>query len=145
MQNYQNDVTATNDCNENEIAINTSGTKGTIPQDLRTGFNLGAFCLPLLWGIFNGSYKSALIPFLSYILTYMMTFIPVVGLIGIFVNFCIRIGFAMCGNAWAWQGKRWSSVESFKSSQRIWDIVATILLLLYIIIGIVGGVATLTK
>ena len=86
MQNYQNDVTATNDCNENEIAINTSGTKGTIPQELRTGFNLGAFCLPLLWGIFNGSYKSALIPFLSYILTYMMTFIPVVGLIGIFVN-----------------------------------------------------------
>ena len=77
-----------------------SGSMAQLPLELR-GFNWGAFLLSWIWSIGNQSYIG------------LLSLIPYVGFIMHFV-----LGFK--GNEWAWQNRRWESVEHFRSVQRIW-------------------------
>ena len=85
-------------------AINTSGQglSSTVPPEIR-GWNWGAFFLTWVWGIGNRVWLAfiALIP------------VPFVGL-------AMMIILGLKGNEWAWQCKKWDSIEQFRRRQRIW-------------------------
>jgi len=118
--------------NESEPAsMNTSGQgfSAAVPLEIG-GWNWGAFFLTWIWGIGNNVWLSllALIP------------VPFAGLV-------ISIILGIKGNEWAWQHKKWDSVEQFQRRQRIWmywGIAAFIapfvfiLGLLLIMVGILG-------
>ena len=82
---------------------NTSGmgNKAAVPEELGD-WNWGGFLLTWIWGIGNNVWLSLLflIPFLGW------SVIPFV--------------LAFKGNEWAWQNKRWESIEHFKRVQHIW-------------------------
>jgi len=83
---------------------NTSGQglSAAVPPDIE-GWNWGAFFLTWIWGIGNRVWLSflALIP------------IPLVGL-------AMMVILGIKGNEWAWQCKKWDSIEQFRHKQRIW-------------------------
>ena len=84
--------------------LNTSGqgSSATVPAELQ-GWNWGAFLLTWVWGIGNRVWLAllALIP------------IPLVRL-------AMAVLLGLKGNEWAWQAKRWGSIEQFRRTQRIW-------------------------
>ncbi|MDO5610948.1 MAG: cytochrome c oxidase assembly factor Coa1 family protein [Pseudomonadota bacterium] len=88
---------------------NTSGQgAGTpLPEELR-GWNWGAFFLNWVWGLFNGTPRA------------LLSLIPLIGLIMPFV-------LGAKGNQWAWQHRRWESIEAFKKAQRLWAIAGAII------------------
>jgi hypothetical protein len=95
------------------------GKLAALPPQLY-GWNWGAFFLPWIWGIGNNT----MIAFL--------TWIPL-------VNFVMIFMLGAKGNEWAWQNKRWKSIEHFKKVQKLWAIWGFILfvlgmLLLFIVI-----------
>lgn len=81
---------------------NTSGggPNAVVPRDVDR-WNWGAFLLTWIWGIGNNT----LIAFL--------VFVP-------FVNIVMWILLGVKGSAWAWQNKRWDSIDDFKQTQRKW-------------------------
>src|SRR3972149_7154075 len=97
---------------------NTSGhcSFSTIPTEIN-GWNWGGFFLGWLWAGYNLTEygKARRIELLKSTRLWLswLTFIPFVGLI-----MCIVLG--VKGNKWAWQGKKWDSVEHFKRKQRKW-------------------------
>jgi hypothetical protein len=101
---------------------NNSGTGGPAPEEIK-GWNWGAFFLNWIWGVGNGVWLSLLVFVLS----------------GIW-----QIVLGVKGSEWAWQNRRWESVEQFKETQRVWAmwgwIVFAISFVLGIIAGIIGGV-----
>jgi hypothetical protein len=109
-------------------AKNTSGQgfSATVPPEIE-GWNWGAFFLTWIWGIGNRVWLSflALIP------------VPLVTL-GMMVILGIK------GNEWAWQCKKWDSIEQFRHRQRIWmywgiaALVAPFIFILGCVLIIVG-------
>lgn len=71
-----------------------------IPNEVRR-WNWGAFFLTWIWGIGN----NVLISFLVWV--------PFLGLI-------MPVILGIKGGEWAWQKKRWDSIEHFQRVQRIW-------------------------
>jgi hypothetical protein len=101
---------------------NTSG-KGSgfvVPEEIK-GWSWGAFLLSWIWGIGNSVWLA------------LLCFVPVVSLVMPFV-----LGFE--GRKWAWQAKRWDSIEHFKKTQRNWDIAAVIIFVSLFVLGLVLGV-----
>jgi len=108
--------------------LNTSGqgTSAVVPPEL-AGWNWGAFLLTWIWGIGNGVWLAllALVP------------IPLVGL-------AVAILLGVKGNEWAWQSKKWESIERFRRTQRIWlywgiaSLVAPFVFIIGIVMIIVG-------
>ncbi len=76
------------------------GEDSELPPQLR-GLNWAAFFLGWIWGIAHN------------LLISLLTLIPYVGFI---MNFVLLFK----GNEWAWQNRRFKSVEHFKKVQRIW-------------------------
>ena len=81
---------------------NNSGQgQGTeVPAEIK-GWNWGAFLLQWIWGLGNKSYKT------------FMIYIPIAGIAFFFIN-------GAKGNEWAWQNRKWESIEHFKKVQRKW-------------------------
>ena len=88
---------------ENVIIENSSGhgPGADVPREI-IWWNWGACILNLVWGIRNKTY----IVFLCVI--------PIVG-------FVMMIVLGMKGNEWAWQHKRWESIEKFQHEQKAWS------------------------
>jgi len=88
---------------------NTSGQgeAATVPEEIK-GWSWGAFVLTWIWGVCNG------------VLISLLCLIPVFGIVWAFV-------LGAKGNEWAWQNKRWESIEEFKSTQRNWNIAGIVL------------------
>jgi hypothetical protein len=107
---------------------NTSGQgfSAIVPPELQ-GWNWGAFLLTWVWGIGNRVWLAllALVP------------IPMAGL-------AVSILLGVKGNEWAWQFKKWDSIEQFRRTQRIWlywgiaSLLAPFVLIIGIILIIVG-------
>lgn len=78
-------------------------------------WNWGAFLLGPIWGIGHGVFRS------------LLTLVPIYG-----IYEWIMLG--RQGNRWAWEKRRWDSVESFRKTQRKWAmwgaIVSTLLVLI---------------
>lgn len=87
-----------------DAAENTSGQGSTavVPEEIKE-WNWGAFFLTWIWGIGNKVWLAlvALAP------------VPFVGL-------AMGIILGIKGSEWAWQSKKWGSIEEFRHRQRIW-------------------------
>lgn len=94
----------------NGAAPNNSGqgTDAQPPAEVLTGFNWGAFFLNWIWGLGNNSFITLVILVIS--------FIPFVNLL----TLPVAIWFGVKGNEWAWQNKKWNSIEHFHSVQKMW-------------------------
>lgn len=105
---YQSPSASLTDAAEPE---NTSGMgKGhPIPDDAK-GWCWGGFLLGWIWGIGNRTWISFLV------------LLPYVGFVMYFV-------LGAKGREWAWQNKRWNSVEHFNRVQKTWSIIGTVLAL----------------
>jgi hypothetical protein len=79
-----------------------SGPMARLPAELQ-GMNFGAFFATPLWAIFNQSYLGllCLVPAIGWIIPFILLF---------------------KGNEWAWQNRRFESIEQFRSVQRAWAI-----------------------
>ncbi len=91
------------------------------PQELKR-FNWGAFLLNWIWGIMHKKYIT--------LLYFVACIIPVIG------PLAISIWFGFAGNKWAWQSKKWDSIESFNESQQNWVKLWFILVVLGLIFAI---------
>ena len=81
---------------------NTSGQGkfADIPNEIK-GWSWGAFFFCWIWGIFNRVWIA------------LFCLIPYVGVV---MQFIVGVK----GNEWAWQSKKWDSIEHFKKTQRKW-------------------------
>lgn len=91
-----------------------------VPPEARR-WNWGAFFLTWIWGIGNNVMISflCLVPFLNLVM-------PVI--------------LGVKGGEWAWQKKRWDSVEHFQRVQRIWACVGFVTFLLTLVIMVIAFV-----
>jgi hypothetical protein len=98
---------------------NTSGqgSNAVVPREIQ-GWNWGAFLLTWIWGLGNN------------VLLALLTLVPVVGLVMWFV-------LGVKGSEWAWQQKRWDSVEHFRRVQRTWAKWGVIVLLVSCVLAAV--------
>ncbi len=101
---------------------NTSGQgeSSQVPVEIKK-WNWGAFFMTWIWGIGNQTYIA------------LLGLIPLVNIVMMFI-------LGAKGNQWAWQNKRWDSIEHFKRVQRRWSQVALGLILLWLIITIAVAV-----
>jgi hypothetical protein len=91
---------------------NTSGMHGSVPEELRVGWNWGAFGFGWIWGLPHRCYVTVLD---LAILPLML--VPPIGLI---VALGLRMWYALRGDEWAWQDRRFESLEHYRSVQRVW-------------------------
>ena len=106
-----------------------SGTYDAPPQV--QGWNWGAFLLNWIWGLFNLTAGKAALGVLIVFLGAFLAGIP--GLI-----WAIVLGIK--GNEWAWQEKRWQSVQHFQSTQRKWAWASLIVLIASVVVSVVAVV-----
>ncbi len=104
--------------------MNTSGQPGAVlPPELQ-GWNWGGFLMGWIWSIAHSAW-------LGFVLCFFL------GIIGNIVQ-------GIKGNEWAWQNRRWESIEQFKATQRVWAIWGVVILAVAIVIWIlaivIGGV-----
>ncbi|GAG76086.1 unnamed protein product, partial [marine sediment metagenome] len=93
---------------------NTSGQGklAVVPEEIKK-WNWGAFLLPWIWGIGNNVWIA------------LLCFIP-------YVNFIMIFVLGAKGSEWAWQKKRWDSIEHFKNVQKKWAIAGLVLFIFVI-------------
>ena len=105
-------------------SVNNSGQPGAqLPPELQ-GVNIGAFFLNWIWAIAHNTWIG------------LLCLVPCVGTVMAFV-------LLFKGNEFAWQNRRWESVQQFKDVQRkwmMWGIALTVLgCVSYGILGALGG------
>lgn len=101
---------------------NTSGMgKGVEIPDGVKGWSWGAFMLTWIWSIGNKTWIG------------LLTLIPYVGFIFAFV-------LGAKGREWAWQNKKWDSVEHFQKVQRRWSFCGLAIVGIAII-GVLAAIA----
>ena len=107
---------------ETQMGENNSGQgpNTPVPDIVARKFNWGAFLLSWIWGLGNKTYITLLI--------FLVGFIPFIGIVLIFG---MQIWFGIKGNTWAWQNKRFQSVEHFHENQKKWAIAG-------VIVGVIG-------
>ncbi|MCP1376093.1 cytochrome c oxidase assembly factor Coa1 family protein [Dyella lutea] len=95
---------------------NTSGggSGATVPAEIKR-WNWGAFLLSWIWGIGNNT-------FIAFLM-----FVPL-------VNMAMPFVLGAKGSTWAWQNKRWESVEAFKATQRKWTLGGVVALGIFVVL-----------
>lgn len=83
-------------------------------------FNWGAFFLNIIWAIPNGALKECWPVSLLMLILLFLTQIPIFGWAFFIVNILLAVHFGKKGNEWAWYAKKWSSLEDFSKTQKIW-------------------------
>jgi hypothetical protein len=104
---------------------NTSGmgSGAAVPPGLGD-FNWGGFLLTWIWGIGNSVWWSFLV-FIPYLGWLVMPWV-----------------LAFKGNEWAWQSRRWESVEHFKNVQHTWTVwgwIVSLIATAFVVLMMVGG------
>lgn len=106
--------------------INNSG-QGDVPvvKVVTDKFNWGAFFFNWIWGI---CYKKWI----------MLLIIPayVIPFVGALIGLGLQIWFGINGNKWAWQSKRYRSIQEFHEIHKKWAIAGIILIAINIVIFI---------
>jgi hypothetical protein len=102
--------------------VNSSGHgKDAVLPDGVAGWSWGAFFLNWIWAAFNRTYIG------------LLALVPYVG-------FIMAIVLGVKGREWAWQNKRWESVEHFNAVQRRWSFWGVVLTLGVAGLGIVAAI-----
>lgn len=105
------------------LGENTSGTgKGAVIPDGVKGWSWGAFLWNWIWCIGNKTWIG------------LLCLIPYVG-------FVMSIVLGVKGREWAWQNKRWDSVEHFNRVQRLWTLWGLVLIGGVAVLGILAAIA----
>jgi len=80
--------------------VNDSGTGATavLPDELK-GFNWGACLMSWIWSIAHNTW---------------------IGLLTFVFGIIMMVVLGFKGNEWAWQNRKWDSVEQFRETQRVW-------------------------
>lgn len=96
------------------MQANTSGmgSAAVVPAEIR-GWNWGAFWFTWLWAV-NHRTWIGLIALVS-----MFSRVPGLQFLSA-ISLIIGIILGIKGNEWAWQNRRWESVEQFRRTQRVW-------------------------
>lgn len=112
---------------ESQSLQNTSGqgSSAVVPAEVLGKFNWGACLLNWIWGLGNKTYITLLV--------WLISFIPLVGL---FASIAFVIWCGVKGNAWAWQNKRFESVEAFHAYQKKWATAGVIVWSVSIVLSI---------
>ena len=109
------------------------GSSATVPDEIR-GWNWGASLLGWIWAIGNSRYDMAAYGLAVYALSFLL------GPLGWLAQLVMSVILGVKGNDWAWQGKKWRSIEHFKKTQRAWikwGIAASVLdLILMLWVGV---------
>lgn len=100
---------------------NSSGMHGSVPLEIMGGWNWGAFLLGWIWGIGHS------------------VWIALLGLIVPWPIMAIILGIK--GNEWAWQSRRFESIDHFREVQRKWTIWGVIITVIgsFVIAGIMAA------
>lgn len=120
--------------NVNQDLTNNSGQGKNSPvlSVVSDKFNWGAFFLNWIWGIYHKSYLTLImIP---------ASFIPYIGSM---ITLGLSIWFGVEGNKWAWQNRRWESIEQFHAVQKKWAIAGIVVSLIIVPILVMGIVAAM--
>jgi len=102
------------------------GKASTIPAEIK-GWNWGAFLLTWIWGIGNNVWVS--------LIALVGSIVPIVAIV-----MCFVLGAK--GNEWAWQSRRWDSIEQFRRTQSTWAkwgvgiVVGLVVVVLLVLAGI---------
>lgn len=99
-------------------------------------FSWAAFLMPGIWGLFNGCWWMLLVN-IGY---FILALVPILGIISVFASFITNIFFGINGTRWAWENRTWTSPQSFEQTQKTWNRVAIILLLVVILMSVLGVV-----
>jgi hypothetical protein len=83
------------------------GANSPIPPEIQ-GWNWGGFLLTWIWGVGNNVWIS------------LISLFGLVPYIGWIVSLAMMIILGLRGNEWAWQNKKWDSIEHFKNTQKRW-------------------------
>ncbi len=102
---------------------NTSGTgkAAVVPAEIK-GWNWGAFLLNWIWSIGNNVWLG------------LLCWIPYAGIVMVFI-------LGAKGNKWAWQNKKWDSIEHFRKTQRKWMWAGLGVALAYIALIVIAVIA----
>ena len=101
---------------------NTSGqgAASVVPDEVK-GWNWGAFFLNWIWSIGNKVWIG------------LLSLVPYAGLI-------MAIILGVKGSEWAWQNRRFESIEQFKAVQRKWAYWGLAIVIVSFVIGVILGV-----
>ena len=108
-----------------------AGPNTPVPESVANKFNWGAFLLNWIWGLGNRTYITLLI--------FVASFASIIPIIGALVPLAMCIWFGIKGNEWAWQNKRFESVEQFHDYQKKWAIAGLIVVIISIVLGIISS------
>lgn len=111
--NCANDLNNIAENSANGANDSGTGANAKLPEELK-GVNFGAFFLAVLWSVFNKYYLG------------LLSLIP-------FFGFFYTIAMLVKGNEWAWQNRKFRSVEEFKSVQKAWTVWGFVFFILSII------------
>ncbi len=105
-----------------EMQQNTSGqgSAAIVPEEIK-GWNWGAFLLNWIWAIGHQVWLG------------LLCLIPCVNLI-------MAIILGVKGSEWAWQYRKFESVEQFKTVQKAWTKWGVIVLIINIVLGVAYGI-----
>lgn len=132
---------------EKGTSLNNSGQGSSciVPDIVAKNFNWGAAIFNIIWGISNKTY----IPFLPCcIVVFIFNLLLHVKYMPFWVDIILRISFyifLLCyfiysginGNKWAWQNKKWKSIQDFHKIQKRWAVDALIYCILIFILPVV--------
>jgi len=106
-----------------EMQQNTSGQGSTavVPEEIK-GWNWGAFLLNWIWSIGHQVWLG------------LLCLIPCVGFVMAFV-------LGAKGSEWAWQYRKFDSVQQFKDVQKAWTKWGVIVLIISVILNVIYAVA----
>ena len=104
---------------------NTSGTPGAVlPPELQ-GWSWAGFLMGWIWSIAHGAW-------LGLVLCLLLSGI------GSIIQ-------GVKGNEWAWQGRKWESIQQFKDTERVWVKWGVIVVIAMVILVVLmwGAIAAL--
>jgi len=121
------------------VRENTSGLGSSAigPKEVR-GWNWGAFLLGWIWAIGNKSWIGVFLGLFAWII-YIVATQYNSEWIGWLISIVISVVLALKGSEWAWQNKRWDSVEHFKGTQKKWRNWGMGAFIVSLVIGIIIG------
>ncbi len=98
----------------------TVGPNGPLPEELK-GWNWGAFLMTWIWAIGNQTY---------------------IGLLALIspISLIMAIVLGIKGNEWAWQNRKFESVDQFKKVQKAWAVWGIVILVLTAVLGIIAAI-----
>lgn len=95
------------------------GAQSQLPPELQ-GFNVGALLLNWIWAIGHQTWIG------------LLCFVPCVGWV-------MAIVLGLKGNEYAWQNRKWDSIEQFKATQKAWMMWGIGIWCIVIVLNVVFG------